>query len=240
MGAGRMIGKFIGGVIGAAAAVVAGAYIIGKIASEDQKEEDEEEVTLIKLEKEEEKGEPREEESEEIPERKVKEPEAVKEASQEVDEIKIEGPQEEKEEPAEEPEEEEKEEPAEEPKEERKEEPSEVPQEENPYPLLSAHKASSICKQVGAMLESAPDAKVLRLNHYVLFEDEDAAMKYAEKKNGDGFDVAVNKDNPKEVHLIRQAEAEKGLLEKMILGLAEEAAEDKGTYKGWAIEPEQE
>ena len=187
-----------------------------------------------------------EEHAAEIPVVEEKPEEPVEEPSEEVKpEEPVEEPAEEvkPEEPVEEPAEEVKpEEPVEEPSEEVKpEEPVEEPVEEvepeepaDPYPNLKETKKNSILRQIDYMLETT-DIEVLELSHRVKFADEDAKAAFAEKAEELGFEPGEDENDASILTLTKNTEFNREALTEEILGLANEAEGNQGSYKGWSL-----
>jgi len=186
------------------------------------------------------------EEPAEEPAEEVKPEEPVEEPAEEVKpEEPVEEPAEEvkPEEPVEEPAEEVKpEEPVEEPAEEVKpEEPVEEPVEEvepeepaNLYPNLKESKKNSILRQIDYMLETT-DTEVLELSHRVKFADEDAKAAFAEKAEELGFEPGEDENDASILTLTKNTEFNREALTEEILGLANEAEGNQGSYKGWSL-----
>ena len=242
------VGSIFGGLVVAATAAIAGAYALGKIAAE--KEAEEEEVTLIKLQKEsEEKVEESERFHDNVEEKaeEVKEDIAeVKEDVKEAVEDKVEGVKEGVEDVKEAVEDkvedvkEAVEDKAEDVKEKVEEKVDDVKVStaevlDNPYPLLSDKKVRNIKKQINSMLSSLREDEV-KLAHYVVFNDAEKAYDFTKASEKEGFTVVVPEDKPLELHLEKVSKADKETLETLILDLAEKAEEAGGAYKGWGIQ----
>lgn len=216
---GNKVIKVVAGVIGAAAAVVAGAYLIGRLNGEQ--ETDSEELKLIKLDNKNPKlppeplkaGKEKLEEVKAVAQKKVEAAHEELEAQKEV---------------------------AKEFKEEFKAKrhlngeklPDDI---EGEYPDLSNRKIESIRKQIASMIESMPDKKEVNLVHYVTFENGEQAKVFAGLCESEGYSVANNNEQENELNLGKKSPLDQRVLERVILNLANRAAKDGGAYKGWAI-----
>ena len=232
-----VIGRLVGSLVGLGAAAVAGAYVLGKTVAnktaEQPKPEEKEEIELIRLNGEETPsvtaldGEPEEIETVTVTPAIQKEEEKTVE-EEHAAEIPV--VEEKPEEPVEEPSEEVKpEEPVEEPVEEvEPEEPA------DPYPNLKETKKNSILRQIDYMLETT-DIEVLELSHRVKFADEDAKAAFAEKAEELGFEPGEDENDASILTLTKNTEFNREALTEEILGLANEAEGNQGSYKGWSL-----
>ncbi len=216
---GNKVIKVVAGLIGAAAAVVAGAYLIGRLNGEQ--ETDSEELKLIKLNNKNPKlppeplkaGKEKLEEVKAVAQKKVEaaheELEAQKEVAKEFKE---------------------------EFKAKRHLNEEKLPDDiEGEYPDLSNRKIESIRKQIASMIESMPDKKEVNLVHYVTFENGEQAKVFAGLCESEGYSVANNNEQENELNLGKKSPLDQRVLERVILNLANRAAKDGGAYKGWAI-----
>ena len=216
---GNKVIKVVAGIIGAAAAVVAGAYLIGRLNGEQ--ETDNEELKLIKLDN----------KNSKLP------PEPLKAGKEKVEEVKTVAHK--KVEKAEEELKAQKEE-AKEFKEEFKAKrhlnEEKLPDDlEGEYPDLSNRKIESIRKQIASMIESMPDKKEVNLVHYVTFDNAEQAKLFAGLCQSEGYTVTNNNEQENELNLGKKSPLDQRVLERVILNLANRAAKDGGAYKGWAI-----